>query len=176
MERQLKRIAIQTVPFLVLAIVLAACDGDHGGPAAPAPGVPQISNLNASFQGGCTVEGRTGTVLSETLNYSDSDGDVRGGTLQTTGRFEPSGNSIDLNFPLPSKASVTGTTEGTIQAFACVGFGTGSTALTLSVALLDAAGHSSNILSTRLNRPSETREVPPAGETGRGGTMERLRP
>ncbi|MBI3458150.1 MAG: hypothetical protein HY002_20440 [Candidatus Rokubacteria bacterium] len=72
-------------------------------------------------------------------------------------------------------ATVTGTTEGTIQAFACFVFGAGSTALTLSVALLDAAQNSSNILSTQLNRPSETRGVPPAGETG-GGAMERLRP
>lgn len=171
MERHLKRITVQTVPFL--ALVLAACDGHHGGPAAPAPGVPQISNLNATLQGACTIQGQTGTVLSETLNYRDSDGDERGGTLQTTGRFEPSGSANDVNFRLPSEATVTGTTEGTIEALACLRFGS-QTAFNLSVALLDAAGHSSNILSVRLSKPAGAPEVP-AGGSG-GGAMEPLRP
>lgn len=160
----------------MLVIVLAGCGGDGGGgPAAPAPGVPVISNLNATFLAqGQRCDGGSGTVLSISVNYKDSDGDIRGGTLQTTGRCEPSGFSDDENFALPSEATVTGETEGTVEALVCVvGFGS-DTAITISVALVDKAGHSSNVLSKRVNRPAGAPEVPQGGGAGEGG-MKRLR-
>jgi hypothetical protein len=134
------------------------------------PGVPLLSNLVANFQGPCN--GGTGTTLSFSVDYRDSDGDIRGGTLQTTATFQPSGSSTDLNFGLPStNVSVSGTTEGQIQALACLRFGT-QTGARLSVAVVDAGGHSSNIVSTQLNRPSGAPETPRGG--GTNGSLDRL--
>ncbi len=83
--------------------------------------------------------------------------------LQTTGTFHPSGTSIDVNFQLPSAdATITGTTQGTIQAFGCVRFGV-ETGLTFAVALVDKASHSSNILSIELGRPGGAPEEPRDG-------------
>ena len=85
------------------------------------------------------------------VQYSDSDGDIKGGTLDTTGMFHPSEQSIDVDFVLPSPvAIVTGTTEGSITASGCIILG-GNSSVTLSVALLDKAGHSSNILAVQVN-------------------------
>ena len=133
----------------ILAIGVAGCGGHSSSGTSPSqPGVPVISNLAAQYgQGTCPIQGRTGRPLIVTLQYSDADGDVRGGTLETTGTFLPSNQPIEVNFPVPSNtATVTGTTAGSITAFACVLFN-GSSALSLTAALVDKAGHSSNVLS-----------------------------
>jgi hypothetical protein len=174
MERHWKRLA-RVVPVGAVVIILAGCGGGGGGPAAPAAGFPVISDLavSAQPQGCSTASGLAGTVLAITLSYRDSDGDTGTGTLQTTGTFEPSGNSGDQDFKLPSEATVTGTTEGTIRAFVCVHFGS-QTAITIGVAVLDAGGHSSNVLSSRVPAPAGAPEAPRQGRSG--GAMERLRP
>jgi hypothetical protein len=84
--------------LFAVAMVLSGCDGDGNGggnPTTSAPGVPLISNLVAAFQQACTIQGFTGSVLLETLTYSDSDGNLRGGALQTTvGSSRPVSRSI----------------------------------------------------------------------------------
>jgi hypothetical protein len=151
---------------LAAALLLVAnCNGDgDGGPTASTPGVPVLSNLNAVFGGPCIPPG---TQVIGTVNYTDSDGNLQGGTLQTTGMLLPSGRSSDLNFGLPSAtATISGTTSGTIRAVGCVTFGT-DTQFTLSVAVVDSAGNSSNILSVTLNRPAGAPQVP-RGSRGSG--------
>ena len=149
---------------LMLAVLTAGCGGHSGGSGtAPLiPGVPELSNPQARFGGSCTFGGGvSGTVLTVSVDYLDSDGDVKGGTLQTTGTFQPDGSAaFDLNFPLPSQnATVTGTTQGTITARGCVRFG-GQATFTLFVAMVDKAQHSSNVVSTTVNRPPGTPEMP----------------
>src|SRR5262249_22973835 len=123
--------------------------------------------------GTCVLQDQAGRPLIESVHYSDSDGDVQGGTLETTGKFHPSEQSIELDFPLPSNsATVSGTTDGSITAFACVVLN-GSTDFTLSAALVDKAGHSSNILSVELH--AEARRGSGNHETGVAG-LEMLRP
>lgn len=163
----------RSVGLVVALLTVAGCGGHGGGgPAAPAPGVPQLSNLQPTFGGGCTIAVGAGTVLTVNVDYLDSDGDVRGGTLQTTGTFQPSGNAFDLDFPLPSQnATVTGTTQGTITVRGCVRFGA-STTFTLAVAMVDKAQHSSNIVSTQLNRPAGAPEMPQSSDPR--GTLEPL--
>ena len=152
MDGFLKSIARGAAASTILAIGVAGCGGHSSSSTAPPqPGVPVIFNLAAQYGSGtCPIQGRTGRPLIVTLQYSDSDGDVRGGTLQTTGTFLPSNQPIHVDFGLPSEATVTGTTEGSITAFACVLFGGGS-ALSLTVALVDKAGHSSNVLAVQVN-------------------------
>ena len=147
MEGFLKSIVRGVAASTILAIGVAGCGG-HSSTAPSQPGVPVISNLAAQYgRGTCPIQGRTGRPLIVTLQYSDSDGDVRGGTLQTTGTFLPSNQPIEVNFPVPSNtATITGTTEGAITAFACVLFNGGS-ALSLTTVLVDKAGHSSNLLA-----------------------------
>lgn len=60
--------------------------------------------------------------------------------------------------------------EGQIQAAGCLRFGT-QTGVRLSVAVVDAAGHSSNVVATQLNRPSGAPEVPQGGTDGAFGPL-----
>lgn len=173
MDALLRTIVRGPAAFMIFAIALAGCGGhSSGGTSSPPPGVPVISNLSATYASGpCTVRGQPGRPLTVSVHYSDSDGDVNGGTLETTGKFHPSEQSIDVNFLLPSNsATITGTTDGSITAFACVAFN-GNTELT--IALLDKAGHSSNILSVEVK--VETLRGRGNHETGVGG-LEMLRP
>ena len=150
----------------LIALVLASCGGGGGGPAGPPPGFPALSNLVVTFGGPCTVSGVAGTALIGTVNYRDSDGNIRGGTLQTTVVFVPAGNSGDVIIPLPSaNGTVTGTTEGTITGQGCLRFGA-QTGITLSVAVVDAAGNSSNVVSSTVARPAGLPEVPRGATDG----------
>jgi hypothetical protein len=158
MDGFLKSIVRGTAASTILAIGVAGCGGHSSSSTAPPqPGVPVISNLAVQYGSGtCPIQGRTGRPLIVTLQYSDSDGDVRGGTLQTTGTFLPSNQLIEVNFPVPSNAAtITGTTEGAITAFACVLFDGGSS-LSLTAVLVDKAGHSSNLLAVLVS-PEVTR-------------------
>ena len=155
--------------------MLAGCGGGSSGTTAAQPGVPVIANLVSGYQVGtsCTLQGRTGRPLSATVNYSDSDGDVNGGTLKTRATFHPSERSFDLDFGLPSSsATITGTTNGSITAFYCVTLGS-QTGYTLSVAVLDKAGNLSNILSAVFS--GELSRVPSIDGAGEAA-IERLRP
>ena len=158
MDGFLKSIVRGVAASTILAIGVAGCGGHSSSGTGPSqPGAPVISNLAAQYgRGTCAIQGRTGRPLDVTLQYSDVDGDVRGGTLQATGTFLPSNQPIEVNFPVPSNAAtITGTTAGSITAFGCVLFNGGS-ALSLAVALVDKAGHSSNVL-TALVTPEVTR-------------------
>jgi len=155
MDALLWRLVRRPAAFTIIAIALAGCGGhsSSGTSASARPqGFPEISNLTAAYvPGTCTVQGHPGRPLDATVHYTDSDGDVKGGTLEVTGTFLPSQQLVDVSFLLPSNAAtMTGTTDGSITAFACVALN-GSTGLLLSVALLDKAGHSSNILSVEVH-------------------------
>ena len=175
MNALMKNIKCRAAALAIPGVVLAGCGGhSSSNTSTPPPGVPAISNLRLAYAAGtCTLAGQPGRPLTETVQYADSDGDVEGGTLETTAIFHPSGQSVDVNFILPSNsATISGTTDGSITAFACVVFN-GNTSLGLSVVLLDKAGHSSNILSAALNaevpRALGSHEMGPAG-------LEALRP
>jgi hypothetical protein len=160
-----QRATMAYLGLVAALLVIASCGGGgDGGPAGPPPGVPALANLNATFAGPCTLQGGlAGTRVNITVDYTDSDGNLQGGALQTTGVLLPSGNSIDLIFDLPSPgATISGTTAGTIQAAGCLRFGNQSQ-FRLSVAVVDAAGNSSNILTVTLDRPAGAPEVPRGG-------------
>jgi hypothetical protein len=110
-----------------------------------------------------------GTIVNISVDYVDSDGDLTGGALQTTGVLLPSGTSFDVIFDLPSPgATISGTTSGTIRAVGCLRFGA-STQFRLSVAVVDSAGNSSNILAVTLDRPAGAPQVPRGSDDGGWG-------
>jgi hypothetical protein len=148
--------AVRVLGVAALALAAAACGGggSGGGPAAPPTGAPTIANLVASFGQACTTpSGQQGTTLSMTLGFTDPEGDVAGGSLSTNATFQPSGQVGVINFAIPADtASTTGTTSGTIQVLPCLRFGS-DTAVSMSVALVDASGATSNTLTAQPAKP-----------------------
>ena len=174
MHALLKSLGTRAVLFSVLAIMLAGCGGGSSGTTAAQPGVPVIANLVSGYRLGTCAQGRAGRPLAATVNYADSDGDVTGGTLKMRATFHPSEQSFDLDFGLPSSsATITGTTNGSITAFACATLGSRTTGFTVSVAVLDKAGNLSNILSAEF---STERSRVPGIDGAAEADMEKLRP
>jgi len=63
---------------------------------------------------------------------------------------------------VPGQVTITGTTAGTITLRGCLRYGA-QNSFTLSVAVVDATQHSSNVTSARLDRPAGAPEVPAGG-------------
>ncbi len=145
---------------VVLAILLAGCDGDDGGDAGTDPNAPVISSLSGAFQAGsCLLGGSTGTPRLLTLDYADADGNVSGGRLRVTATFRPDASSVTAEFGVPSDdVVVTGTVQGQVRLSACVLFGS-FTELTEDVVLVDASDKKSNALSITSPRPAGAPEV-----------------
>ncbi len=131
-------------PTVTTLALFASCGG-HGGGTTPVTD-PLISDLNlATSSQTCTAQGFPGHVRTVSFNYADPEGDVRGGhvDLGLVGANTPS-----LTVAVPSNnATLSGTTSGAITISpVCIAV-IGGTA-TLTASLTDAAGHTSNTLST----------------------------
>ncbi len=146
--------------ILALTILLIGCGG-HGSSPSSNPG-PVISNLRATLATvACTLQGLPGTVVTATVSFRDSDGDLDGGTVQATGTFD-TGSSFEVTSALPGPGTrLDGTTRGTVEANYCVRFGAFARVLRLAIALVDRAGHASNVLSAEVRSPG--RALTPKG-------------
>jgi hypothetical protein len=138
---------------MILLALLSGCGGGHSsGPSASGP-TPAIANLRTTLQPRtCTVSGLTGSRLDVAFDYADADGDLNGGTAETTTTFltstnRPVGDQFNRNFPI---VTAEGTRAGTLSSAVCVRFGILSSKLRLDVAVIDRAGHSSNVLSAEV--------------------------
>ncbi len=159
---------------VALALVLAGCGGGgKKGTTTSSPETPVIANLVVTSLGvPCVVGGTSGTGFRHTLDFTDADGDLRGGTLELRTEGNVSGSSTD-SAPIPSEAvSITGTTSGQITFTSCVHFGSNSRG-TERVKVADAAGHESNEVSAEFGRPAgapeRLRSTDPDPLTGRLG-------
>jgi hypothetical protein len=156
MDRRTVRRWLRRLAPVALVLTAAGCGGGGGSPTSGGPGAPTIANLVATFlaQDCTTPGGQPGTVLSARLSYTDPDGDVQGGTINTRGSFNPSMSVGFQTFLIPADTfSITGTTSGSIELRPCVRFGSDTT-FTVDVTLIDAAGHASNALTATLSKPS----------------------
>jgi hypothetical protein len=128
----------------VLAAVLAGCGGSGGTTGASGePGAPQIANGVGTTANGrsCVVGTVPGTPAAILFDYSDVEGDVRGGTVQIIGPLVAFA-AVTLNVP-SSTVSITGTTAGRIAVGGlCRSSGVGN----YKVRLFDAGGRGSNEL------------------------------
>jgi hypothetical protein len=132
------------------AVLLAGCGGGGGGGGGPvAPGnAPVIADLTGSFPAGiCSVGDDAGTPRQLVFSYTDADGDVSGGQVSVQARFD-SGVVVAVVAPAPAGQPP----AGTITFNTCVVF-KDNTAVTETVVLVDAAGHSSNVLTLTTPRP-----------------------
>jgi hypothetical protein len=153
-------VGLSLVPVLLLAAACGKHGGGGGSPVAEDPNVPVIANLRASFGPRCTLAGNIpGTVEFLAMDYSDADGNLRGGTLDDTATAAV-GGSIPNSAPIPSgPVSITGTTSGTITATFCAHFGSNSS-FTEQVRVTDASGKVSNELTLNVPRPNGAPELP----------------
>lgn len=145
----------RSLGLLPLLLFGAACGKDGGGgssPTAADPTIPVIANLRASLGQPCVVSGVSGTVKTLVFDYTDADGNLRGGVVEFKATFDFGVSSI-LTAAIPSGAvGITGTTSGTITVTSCVHFGS-STSLTQEVRVTDASGKASNVLTTIVSNP-----------------------
>jgi hypothetical protein len=163
------------IPMLLLA---AAC-GKHGGggggggsPVALDPNVPVIANLRVSMKGACTLPGNVpGGIEVLALDYTDADGNLRGGTLDDT-TTAAVGGIMPFSAPIPSDGvTITGTTSGTITATFCTHFGSNSS-ITEQVKVTDASGKVSNELALNVPRPNGAPELPRDADPAARKSME----
>jgi hypothetical protein len=132
----------------------AACGkgGGGGSPTAADPTIPVIANLRGTLGQPCAVQGVPGTIKTLTLDYTDADGNLRGGVAQFRATF-PFGGASTLTGPIPSRGvGITGTTSGTITLTSCLHFGDNAS-FTQEVMVTDASGKASNVLSTTVPNP-----------------------
>jgi len=145
---------VQTVVgFGLLLAGLAACSSGGGGgsPTVVDPTIPVIANLRIALGQPCTFGGLNGTVESLAVDYTDSDGNVRGGTVTIAAGATVGGVTVTLAIPSPG-VTVTGTTSGTVTALSCLHFGSNSAAAQ-TVQIIDASGKGSNVLTTQIANP-----------------------
>ncbi|MGH7319310.1 MAG: hypothetical protein ACRELA_06750 [Candidatus Rokuibacteriota bacterium] len=148
---------LASVGFIPLLLLGTACGKSGGGgssPTAADPNTPVITNLRVSFGARCTLPSNLpGTIETLAFEYTDADGNVRGGTLENTASAAV-GGSITLTPPIPSPGvTITGTTSGTVTVTGCLHFGSNAS-VTEQVKVIDASGKASNVLKLEVPRPA----------------------
>jgi len=166
---------LASMGFIPLLLLGAACGKGGGGgspPTAADLNAPVIGNLRVSFGSRCTLPGNVpGTVETLAFEYTDADGNVRGGTLENTTSAAAGGSMIFTpGIPSPGVA-ISGTTSGTITVTACLFFGSNSS-VTEQVKVTDASGKASNVLSLEVPRPGGAPLLPHSDESGLGKRLE----
>ncbi|HEY7140234.1 MAG TPA: hypothetical protein VIE44_09065 [Methylomirabilota bacterium] len=139
-----------------LLLLCAACGkgGGGGGSSATAtdPTIPVISNLRVTLGPACTAGGMTGTRKTLVFDFTDADGNLRGGTVTFRATFDLGGPST-LTGTIPSgSVAITGTTSGSLAVTSCLRFGSNAS-FTQEVVVTDASGKTSNVLSQVVPNP-----------------------
>ena len=171
---RVRRPAVWAVVPAALAVILTGCGGGKKSVAGPSPDAPVIANLALSFtQQPCTLSGLPGTLHQAAFDYTDANGDLRGGTVTDTTRPDV-GSPIVVTGGIPQDGvQITGTTTGRITLTFCVRFNSVST-ITETVSVTDAAGHQSNELSASAARPAGVPERLRSGEGPAPGVAKEL--
>jgi hypothetical protein len=161
----------------VLAL-LTACGGNGGGGKSTSldPNAPVLANIRATFGSPCSFPGGggstvVGTIETTVFEYTDADGDVRGGTLDII-LTAPVGGALTFTAAIPSQGvTITGTTSGTITVVSCISFG-GNASFTQRVTVTDGSGHVSNELELETPRPGGAPLLPRSEQAGLRGALE----
>lgn len=124
---------------------------------APLPTPPTIANLSAYFSGKpCTraADHLTGSALVIAFDFTDPNGDVPGGKVMLNRTYN-TGRSEWHASPVPGEAMLSGSPgEGHIEVdVECPLYDNNQTSVE-SIALIDAAGLTSNSLSKTMQRPA----------------------
>lgn len=165
--------------LLSVLLSVAACGGGGGGAGSPVtvdPNAPVITNLRANFGPRCTLPGVNlpGTIESLAFEYTDADGNVRGGTVENV-VSAAQGDPITLTPVIPSPGlTTTGTTSGTITITGCLRYG-GNSSVTEQVKVTDASGKASNMLTIEVPRPGGAPLLPRDTDTAPGKSLEPVR-
>src|SRR5215813_7362383 len=82
-------VGLGLIPVLFLGVACSKHGGGGGGggstPTALDPKTPVITDLRASFHGACKLPGdNPGVIEVLAMDYTDVDGNLRGGTLEDT--------------------------------------------------------------------------------------------
>ena len=171
-------VGLGLIPVLFLGVACSKHGGGGGGggssPTAPAldPNAPVIANLRVSFRGACMLPGNNpGVVEVLAMDYTDVDGNLRGGTLDDTASATV-GGTLPLTAPIPSDGvTISGTKSGTITATFCTHFGDNSNIIE-RVKVTDASGKVSNELALTVPKPGGAPELPRGADPEARKSME----
>lgn len=153
MRRKRTLASISVIPLLLLGTACGKSGGGGSSPTAVDANAPVIANLRVTFGARCTLpSGAPGTIESLAFDYTDADGNVRGGTVENTATAAV-GGSVTLSGAIPSPGvTLTGSTSGTISLRFCTHFGSNAS-ITEQVKITDASGKGSNVLALDVARP-----------------------
>ena len=146
---------LESLGLISLLLLGAACSkgGGGGSPVASDPTIPVIANLRVALSRPCTISGgANGTVKTVAVDYTDADGNLRGGVLELTGIADVGGTQTQTAGIPSAPVAISGTTSGTITVTSCLHFGSNSS-LTQQVRVADATGKVSNALTTKVTNP-----------------------
>ncbi|MFZ1375327.1 MAG: hypothetical protein WAS25_01875 [Geothrix sp.] len=120
-----------------LSILICACGGGGGGNSSPSQGTaPTLSNLHLSPDAAVVGDGGGSIYATLSMSFSDPDGDI------TTIRISSGGQSQDSTL-----SGTTGLKSGSVQGTLALNTTTVGN-FSFQVALLDAKGHLSNLMTT----------------------------
>ena len=144
----------RSLGLLVVLAALSACGSGGGGGTSVDPNAPVISNLRVTFGARCSLSnGLPGTIEFVGFDFGDADGDVRGGTVESTATFGFGDPSV-LTAPIPAPGvTIDGASAGTISVRACLRFGSNSS-YREQVRIIDVSGRSSNTLTATVSKPA----------------------
>lgn len=155
---------------LAVSLLLTACNGDGG--SGVDPNAPVISNIRVTFTRACNAGGLPGTGNVRTFDYTDADGNLAGGIVESEVTFS-SGTQIVDSAGIPSNfVRITGTTSGSVAVGRCTRFGS-STSLQQRYRVTDASGKASNITEATISRPLGA-PLEPRSNGSSGGSVDRM--
>ena len=169
-------VGLGLIPVLFLGVACSKHGGGGGGggstPTALDPKTPVITDLRASFHGACKLPGdNPGVIEVLAMDYTDVDGNLRGGTLDDVATATV-GGTLPLTAPIPSEGvTISGTKSGAITATFCTHFGDNSNIIE-RVKVTDASGKVSNELTLTVPKPGGAPELPRGADPEARKSME----
>jgi len=174
MKRMRTLTSLGLLPLLLLGVACGKDGGGGGGSPSVAtdPNAPVIVNLRVAFGPGCTLSSnRPGTIETLAFDYTDADGNLRGGVLENR-TSAAIGDPITFTASLPSPGvAMSGTTSGTITIAACLHFG-GNSSVSEEVRVTDTSGKASNVLALEIPKPAGLPLLPRSDKVDFGKRIE----
>ena len=172
-----KVVGLGLIPMLFLGAACSKHGGGGGGGGESSPtaldlNTPVITNLRVSFRGACMLPGdNPGLIEVLAMEYTDADGNLRGGTLDDAATATVGGTQ-PISSPIPSGAvTISGTTSGTITATFCTHFGDNAN-ITERVKVTDTSGKVSNELALVVQKPGGAPLLPHGADLSLRKSME----
>lgn len=114
------------------------------------PPAPVITNISATLVSRNDPDCDFDDLYEVAFNYTDRDGNASGGYIDTKAVFLPSGQTF--NVPFPTTTTPPNGFKGKAFFYPCIGFGSTSSQVNITVVLVDGADLKSNPLTITIQQ------------------------